>query len=124
MKPISDEKRADIIRLKQAKKKEKEISEFLDVSVGTVRKIWGIFVKTGNYKTVGYKGRTSTITPEMDTKIYDLIYKNPSITLCEIIEELTLNISVPGLSKRLKKQGMTFKKRRSIQKLRNEKMSL
>lgn len=121
MKPISEEKRADIVRLKQKGKKDIEIADWLDISVGSVKKIWGQFVHTGDFSAKPYLGRKSTISPETDKKITDKISENPSTTLKELIEEFDLNITEAGLSKRLKKSGYTFKKRLSIQRRKSEK---
>ena len=122
LKPITDEKRADIVRLKQKGKKDIDISEWLDISVGVVKKIWSQFIHTSDYSAKPYKGRKSTISADVDEKIIAEIEKEPSVTLKEIIEKFELNITESGLSKRLKKMGYTFKKRLSIQKHKSEKM--
>jgi transposase len=48
----------------------------------------------------------------------------PDMALFELIEEFNLPISQAALSKRLIKLGLTYKKRRSIQKTGDAKMSL
>jgi transposase len=48
--------------------------------------------------------------------------RKTDITLQELIDELSLNVGESGLSRRLKKMGLTYKKRHSIQTTNNEMM--
>ena len=58
-------------------------------------------------------GRRSDIKPEIDEKIRVRIKEMPDITLEMLIEELSLNLTISGLSRRLAKMDLSFKKRHS-----------
>ena len=62
--------------------------------------------KTGFFKRVWY-----SITK---------IEKYPDITLGELREKFELNLSIPALSKKLKKLGFTYKKRLYTQMLKKD----
>lgn len=98
------------MRLKQNGKKEIEIADWLNISIGSVRKLWGQYVQTGDISAKPYKRGKNTILDKMDEKIISKINTQPSITLNELIEEFGLGITESGISKRLKKMGYTFKK--------------
>jgi transposase len=57
------------------------------------------------------------------TDIVEKIKQHPDITLNELLEEFDLKISQAALCKRLKKLGLTFKKRHSTQVNKNKTMS-
>ena len=123
MTPISKEKRELIIRHKQGKKKEADIAEWLDVSVRSVRRIWKLYRTIGDISSnTGNAGRKSKISSESTLKIIAKIEEQPDITLLELIDEFSLDISESGLSRILKKLNITFKKRLFIQKNKNETM--
>ena len=123
MTPISKEKRELIIRHKQGKKKEADIAEWLDVSVRSVRRIWKLYRTIGDISSnTGNAGRKSKLSSESTLKIIAKIEEQPDITLLELIDEFSLDISESGLSRILKKLDFTFKKRLFIQKNKNEMM--
>jgi transposase len=66
-------------------------------------------------------GRKPKITPQIMEKILLKIEKQPNITLNGLIDEFSLPVSEAALSKRLKKLGLTYKKRLSTQKTKNAK---
>ncbi|MCL2358442.1 hypothetical protein [Candidatus Bathycorpusculum sp.] len=67
--------------------------------------------KNRNLPTHPYKGRKSKLTKEQDQQIKDTIAETPDITLLELIDKLSLDLTEGGLSFHLKAMGLTFKKR-------------
>lgn len=121
MTPISKEKRELIIKHKQ--KTESQIAEWLDVSTRSVRRIWKLFVTIGDISSnMENSGRKSKISTELTLKIIAKIEEQPDITLLELIDEFSLDISESGLSRILKNLDFTFKKRLFIQKNKSERM--
>jgi len=114
VRPISDDKRADIIAAKKRKEPVTQIKKWFNTSERTISRIWNKYQKTGTYQPIPYAGRKNKLTFEQDQQIQNTITKTPDITLLELIDQLSLNITEGGLSFHLKKMGLTFKKRRSI----------
>lgn len=122
MKPISQEDRERIIKHKYNGEKEVDIAKWLMIGVSSVYQILALHRKTGSIAPKAYKGNNRKITEEQDTQIRDKIKEIPDITLNELIEVLDLNVTESGLSKHLKKMGLTYKKRRFTQMHNNGKM--
>jgi len=76
--------------------------------------------KTGKYQPTPYTKRKSKLTKQQDQQIKDTITKTPDITLLELNDKLSLNLTEGGLSFHLKKMGLTFKKRHTMQTAKNE----
>ncbi|MDR2204518.1 MAG: hypothetical protein LBE76_09570 [Nitrososphaerota archaeon] len=116
MRPVSNEKRELIIEAKKRDESEKTIMKWVkNTSRSSIGKIWKLYRTTGSYQPKPYKGNNRKITPQTEEKIRQTIKEKPDITLQELIDELSLNVGESGLSRRLKKMGLTYKKRRSIQ---------
>jgi len=116
-KPISSEKRAEIIRRLQSGKTKAEVAEQLCVCVRTVARIWDKYTRLGSYEPEPQKsGRKPLVSNETMSDVLAKIKEIPDVTLFELIDEFNLPISQAALSKRLIKLGLTHKKRRSIQK--------
>jgi transposase len=114
--PISVEKRAEIIKHMQAGKSKKDIAEWLFICVRTVTRVWNKFVSVGSYEPQPRNSGRKALVSEAEIKqVTEKIKEEPDITLLELIEEFNLKISQSALSRRLKKLGFTYKKRRSIQ---------
>ena len=122
MKPISNEDRERIIKHKENGETEENISKWLFISIRSVYKILALHKNTGSILPKPYTGNNRKVTKEQDDLIRAAIHETPDITLLELIDKLDLNISESGLSKHLKKMGLTFKKRHSILMDRKEKM--
>jgi transposase len=123
MRPISNEKRELIIEAKKRGESEKNIMKWVkNTSRSSIVKIWKLYRTTGTYQPKPYKGNNRKITPQTEEKIRQTIKEKPDITLQELIAELSLNVGESGLSRRLKKMGLTYKKRRSIQTGRKDQM--
>ena len=122
MVPISIRDRETIVKHKQAGKSGYEIAQWLMVHRQTVSRVWQQFLTTGNVEPKPKNsGRKPKITPQTMEKIFAKIEKQPDITLNGLIDDFSLPVSEAALSKRLKKSGLTYKKRLSIQKTKNAK---
>ena len=122
VKPITNDEREKIIKDKQNGETEENIAKRLFVSISSVYRILALHRNTGSVLPKPYTGNNRKITKEQGELIEKTIHETPDITLLELIDELELNISESGLSKHLKKKGLTFKKRHSILMDRKEKM--
>ena len=124
MQPISNDKRQNIVEAKQRKESVETIKKWFNVSASSISRIWNKYLKTGDCAAIPYTGRKSDISPKKDDEIREYIRNNNDATLEEMIEALSINLTVSGLSRHLDKMDLSYKKRRSIQKISNEKMSL
>jgi transposase len=123
-KPIPSEKRADIIRHMQSGKSKADVAVWLFVCVRTITRIWDKYTRLGSYEPEPQRsGRKALVSDETMDRVMAKIRETPDMTLLELIDEFNLQISQAALSKRLIKLGLTYKKRRFIQKTGNAKMS-
>ena len=113
MQPVSNDKRASIIAAKERGESAEAIMTWFNVSRSTVGRMWRKYKKTGSYFPVPYTGRRSDVTPETDEQIKAKIKETPDITLEQLLAELPINLTVSGLSKRLSRMGLSYKKRHS-----------
>jgi transposase len=109
-----DKTRENIVLAMQRKEKRNTIAMWLNVSLSTIDKVWHKFKKTGAYHPIPYTGRKNTLTDKQEQEIKTKIQQTPDITLIELIDELSLNLTESGLSRHLKKMDLTFKKRHSM----------
>jgi transposase len=122
-KPISLEKRSDIIKHLQSGKSKAEVAEWMFVCIRTVSRIWNKFTKFGSYEPEPQRsGRKPLVTDKTMVQVMVKIKEVPDMTLLELIDEFNLPISQVALSKRLIKLGMTYKKRLSILKTESGRM--
>ncbi|MCL1976500.1 MAG: IS630 transposase-related protein [Candidatus Bathyarchaeota archaeon] len=123
MEPISLRVREVIVKHKQAGKSGQEIAQWLMIHKQTVSRVWQQHLTTGNITPKPKNsGRKPKITPDTMEKILLKIEQQPDITINGLIDEFNLQVSEAALSKRLKKAGLTYKKRLSIQKTKNDPM--
>ena len=121
--PISNEKRADIIRHMQGGASKREVAKWLFVCERTVTRVWNKFRIEGSYEPrPANSGRKPVITDEAMGAVVERIKEQPDITLLGLIDELKLPMSESGLSRRLKRLGLTFKKRRFMLKSKSGRM--
>jgi len=120
VRPVSNDKRADIIAAKQRNEPVTQIKKWFNISERTISRIWNKYQKTKNYQPTPYTGRKSKLSKETDQQIRKTITETPDITLNELIDKLSLDLTEGGLSFHLKKMGLTFKKRSSMQVSKNE----
>ena len=122
-KPISNEKRADIVQHMQAGESKENIAKWLFVCVRTVTRVWNKFKSSGSYEPEPLNcGRKPLVSAETMDKVQKKIKEQPDITLLELIEEFDLKISESALCKRLIALGLTYKKKRSTPKPKSAKM--
>jgi len=123
-KPISIEKRADIVKHMQAGESKKDIAKWLFVSVRTVKRVWKKFTTVGSYEPEPQNsGRKPLVSDETMDQIVSKIREKPDITLLELIDEFDLLISESTLCRRLIKIGLTYKKKLCTRSSNNGKMS-
>jgi len=100
----------------QKGKNTKEIAEWLLVSTRTVERIWQKYKKQGYYEPEPLNcGRKPLVNTTTMDKVVEKIQEQPDITLQELIDTFKLPISQSALCRRLRKLGLTFEKRISIQ---------
>jgi len=122
-KAISSEKRAAIVKHMQSGEDKKDIAKWLLVHVRTVTRVWNKYQSTGSYEaTPANSGRKPLVSEETMEQVVSKIKEIPDTTLQELIDEFDLGISQSALCKRLIRLGLTFKKRRFIPTVENEKM--
>ena len=110
-KPISNEKRSDIIKHMQAGESKENIAKWLFVCVRTVTRIWNKFTVSGNYEPEPQcSGRKPLVSDKVMEQVVSKINKTPDITLLELIEEFRLPLSESALCKRLIRLDDSFKK--------------
>lgn len=124
MKPISIDKREIIIAAKERGEKAETIALWVGVATSSVYKIIAIHKERNNIEPKPFLGRPSILTSEQLSKIKETVEKDNDITLDELIEKLELPIKKSRLSVVLIGMNFSFKKRRFIQKRKNEKTSL
>jgi len=104
--------RKNIIAAKERGEKVDDIIKWFNAGKRTIYNLLKIYKETGSYEPLPFTGRKSIIfTDEVNERIKLKVKENPGITQEEIIEELSLGVTQPGLSKQMKKIGLTFKKR-------------
>ena len=120
MRPSGYDIRNRIIAAKLRGEKREAIALWLGVSVSTVDKVWKLFLTTGSILPKPYKGRTSMFDEETERKLIEAIKNSPDATLQELIDELSLPITVSGLWRKLDKMGISFKKKTFFPSKQNE----
>lgn len=119
-KPTDNKTRKNILDAKQRGETRKTIAMWLNISISTVDKVWKRFKDTGSIEPIPYKGRKSKITSDQEDNIKATIAEIPDITLDELIEKLSLPLNRSGLSKKIRKMGISFKKRHSFHLHKND----
>jgi len=123
-KPISNEKRADIIRHIEAGRSRAEIAKWLFVCLHTISRVWTKYKKSGSFEPKPQNsGRKPLVSDEVMDRVAAKVRETPDITLSELIDKFNLPISQVALSKRLIRMGYKYKKKRSIRVAATEKMS-
>jgi len=113
-KPISNEKRADIIRHMEAGESKENIAKWLFVCIRTIMRVWNKYTTVGSYKPKApNSGRKPMVSDETMNQVVSKLREVPDMTLLELIDEFNLPISQAALSKRLINLGLTYKKNAS-----------
>jgi transposase len=116
MKSMSNEKRELIIVAKERGKNEKDISEWLNVSVRSVSRIWKLHRDTESIQPKKRPGRKPSLDDAKMEQIRTAIKKQPDMTLEELIDEFNLPIKKSRLAVILSLTGLSFKKRLYLRK--------
>jgi len=87
---ISTEKRSLLVLAKERNEKAEDIAKWLDISLPAIKQIWRIYRETGSILPKKNKGRTSSLTADMEIAIHDKIQNEPDSTLEEIIDYLVV----------------------------------
>ncbi|MDR2700635.1 MAG: helix-turn-helix domain-containing protein [Nitrososphaerota archaeon] len=104
VKPISNDKRAAIVKHMQEGRSTKDTAKWLLVSIRTVERIWKKYKKQGHYQPEPLNcGRKLLVNKTTMNKVVTKIKQQPDITLQELIEEFKLPISQSALCRRLRK---------------------
>jgi len=122
--PLSKEVRELIIYHKEKGAKNAEIANWLKITERSVERILKLYreQKTVEAKPQN-KGRKPAFSSNKMEQITAKIEEQPDITLEELVEHFELNISISALSRKLKKSGLSFKKRHFFQKSNSAQMS-
>jgi len=114
-KPLSNEKRADIVKHMQAGESKENIAKWMFITVRTINRVWKRYQDTGNSDALPNRGgRKPLVTEETMGEVVLKIKEIPDITLRELIETFELALSESALCRRLNKLDLTFKKRHFI----------
>lgn len=109
--PLSNDIRKRIINAKNRGDTHNKISKDLQISISAVTRILALYRETDSYKPRPLNnGRKSVISEEQMQQVMKKIGEQPDITLQELIDEFALPITPGGLSKKLKKSNLTYKK--------------
>ena len=112
MVPVSNRERKNIIDAKERGESIENIIKWFGVCKTTIYNIYNQYKETGSYEPKPYPGKVSFIfDKKTDEKILKKIKEQPDITQEDLIEELHLDITQSGMSRHLKKLGLTLKKR-------------
>lgn len=114
MKATSESTRNNIIEAKQRGEKRETIARWLSISISTVDVVWKRYKETGSYLAIPYMGRKSKISKEQELEIMEAIRETPDITLDELIEKLSIPLTISGLWRMLKRMGYSYKKKHYI----------
>ena len=86
-KPISNEKRSDIIKHMQSGESKQNIAKWLFVCVRTVTRIWNKFTVSGDYEPEPQgSGRKPLVSDKVMKQVVSKIKGTSDITLFELIE--------------------------------------
>jgi transposase len=114
-KPVSDEKRADIVRHMEAGKSMAEIARWLFLCPHTVGRVCRKYRETGGYGPEPRNcGRKPLVSAETMGLVVSRVREAPDTTLAELIALFGLTISEGALSRRLTALGFTYKKKLSV----------
>lgn len=114
--PLSNDLRKRIIEAKERGDTEAKISMEKDVSTSTVTKLWSLYRETGSYEPrPNPNGRKPALSQDQLAQITNTINEERDITLRELIDRLSLPISVSALCRTINnKLELHYKKKRCI----------
>jgi len=114
--PVSNRERKNIIDAKERGESIENIIKWFGICKTTIYNIYKQYKETGSYEPLPFPGKISTIfDKDINEKVLKKVKEKPDITQEELIEELGLNITQSGMSRHMKKLGLTLKKRLYMQ---------
>lgn len=123
MLPITNSERETIVFHKQNGETNINIARWVRVSVCSVARIWRLYLDTGSYEPRPQNsGRKPKVTESQMEMVAEKIAEQPDITLGELIDRLSLGISESALCRRVAAMGLSYKKKLSTQKRKNDQM--
>ena len=92
-----------------------EVAKRFKVSLGMVKKLLAQKSRTGDLQPrYRYCGRKAKLEPMHGERLKQLVQKEPDLTLVEIKQRLELECTIGAIHWVLARQGLTYKKRRSM----------
>ncbi len=114
MRTYSNDLRERVIAEIQGGATVKDAAKKFSVSKSWVYKIRSRYQNTGSYEALPHPGAQRKIVGEDLERLKKLIKKNPDATLKELIEKGQFEVSVSGLHRILRREKITYKKKRYI----------
>lgn len=116
-KPISLDLRERIVAAYVGKEgTREEVAKRFKVSVGMVKKLLAQKSRTGDLRPrYRFCGRKARLEPEHGKSMRQLVEREPDLTLEEIKQRLGLGCTIGAIHWVLRRLGLTYKKRRSMQ---------
>ncbi len=115
-KPISLDLRERIVAAYEEREgTREEVAKRFKVSLGMVKKLLAQKNRTGDVRVrYQYCGRKPKLEPAHGQRMKQLVQKEPDLTLAEIKQRLELDCTIGAIHWVLARQGLTYKKRRSM----------
>ena len=115
-KPISLDLRERIVEAyRQKEGTRQEVAKRFKVSLGMVKKLLQQQERTGDLRPrYRFCGRKAKLMPQHGAQLKALVAKEPDLTLEEIKQRLGLGCTIGAIHWVLTRQGLTYKKRRSM----------
>jgi transposase len=112
-KPLSPKMRELIVYHKEKGATNAETAELLQVNAKSVKRIWKRYREENTIVPKPQNsGRKAAFCEAKLNKIAEKIREQPDVTLEELVEVFSLNISISALSRKLIQRNLSFKKRR------------
>ena len=101
-----------------------EVAKRFKVSLGMVKKLLAQKDRTGDLRPrYRYCGRKAKLEPAHGERMKALVKKEPDLTLAEIKQRLELDCTIGAIHWILRRQGLTYKKRRFMRPNKTARMS-
>ncbi len=108
----------------EGKATREEVAKRFKVSLGMVKKLVAQKERTGDLRPrYRYCGRKAKLEPTYGERMKALVKKEPDLTLAEIKQRLDLSCTIGAIHWILRRQGLTYKKRRFMQPNKTVRMS-
>lgn len=102
-----------VVAYEQREGTREEVAKRFKVSLGMVKKLLAQKDRTGDLRPrYRYCGRKAKLEPAHGERMKALVKKEPDLTLAEIKQRLELDCTIGAIHWILRRQGLTYKKRR------------